>query len=68
MEAWSARVRGLLATAGTDAERAETFAKEIDDEIARATSRDEARAYADAGRFDFSWMGLARYWRKRTAT
>ncbi len=68
MEAWSSRVRGLLATAGTDAERAETFAKEIDDEIARATSRDEARAYADAGRFDFSWMGLARYWRKRTAT
>lgn len=68
LEAWSERVRGLLATPGTDAGRAETFADEITGEITRATSRDDARAYADAGRFDFSWMGLARYWRKKTAT
>jgi glyoxylase-like metal-dependent hydrolase (beta-lactamase superfamily II) len=44
LEAWSSRVRGLLATPGTDAERAETFAKEIDDELPRATSRDEPLA------------------------
>ena len=65
LEAWSVRVRGLLATPGTDAEHAEAFTQEVADEITRLTSRAEAQAYADAGRFDFSWMGLARYWRKK---
>lgn len=65
LEAWSTRVRGLLTMPGTDAEHAAAFTEEVADEIARATSRAEAQAYADAGRFDFSWMGLARYWRKR---
>ena len=67
LEAWSKRVRGLMATPGTDAEHAAAFTGEVADDIARATSRAEAQAYADAGRFDFSWMGLARYWRKRTS-
>jgi glyoxylase-like metal-dependent hydrolase (beta-lactamase superfamily II) len=65
LDAWSERVRGLLSTPGTDAERADTFAREITEEISRTVNRDEARAYADVGRYDFSWMGLARYWRKR---
>jgi len=65
LEAWSQRVRGLLATPGTDAEHAAAFTNEVADDIVRATSRAEAQAYADAGRFDFSWMGLARYWRKK---
>ena len=65
LEQWSRRVRALLDTPGTDAERAEMFTREVADDIARATSREEAQAYADAGRFDFSWTGLARYWRKR---
>jgi hypothetical protein len=38
---------------------------EVMRELTRATSRDEAVAYARAGRFDFSWAGLARYWRKK---
>ncbi|HUL74712.1 MAG TPA: MBL fold metallo-hydrolase [Vicinamibacterales bacterium] len=65
LEQWSRRVRALLETPGTDAERAETFTREVTDDIARATSRAEAQAYSDAGRFDFSWTGLARYWRKQ---
>jgi len=67
LDAWSTRVRGLMAMPGTDAEHAAAFTDEVADEITRATSRAEAQAYADAGRFDFSWMGLARYWRKRTS-
>ena len=67
LDAWSSRTRGLLASPGTDAEHAATFAAEVFDDITRATSRAEAQAYADAGRFDFSWTGLARYWRKRTS-
>jgi len=66
LEAWSRRVRGLLATPGTDAEHAAAFADQAMDEITRATSRAEAQAYADTGRFDFSWTGLARYWKKKT--
>jgi glyoxylase-like metal-dependent hydrolase (beta-lactamase superfamily II) len=64
MDAWSRRVQGLLATAGTDEDRARTFMNEVMDELTRATSRQEALAYVSAGRFDFSWSGLARYWRK----
>ena len=66
LDAWSQRVRGLMSTPGTDAEHAAAFTDEVADEITRATSRAEAQAYADAGRFDFSWMGLARYWRKKS--
>lgn len=62
---WSRRVRATLDRPGTDSERARAFMDEVTGELQRATSREEAQAYADAGRFDYSWMGLARYWRKR---
>ena len=68
LEAWSQRVRGLLASPGTDTEHADTFTREISDELVRAAGRVEAQGYADAGRFEYSWMGLARYWRKREPT
>jgi len=64
MERWSRRVRALLDQPGTDDEHARAFMSEVTDELTRATSRHEAQAYADAGRFDYSWSGLARYWRK----
>jgi glyoxylase-like metal-dependent hydrolase (beta-lactamase superfamily II) len=64
MDDWSRRVRALIDRPGTDDERARSFANDVMDELARATSRAEADAYARAGRFDFSWAGLARYWRK----
>ncbi len=63
---WSARVRASLAADGTDEARAAAFSESVTAELARATNRDEADAYARAGRFDFSWTGLARYWRKKT--
>ena len=62
---WSARVQASLLTEATDDERAAAFMASITDELARTTSRAEAEAYARAGRFDFSWTGLARYWKKR---
>ena len=66
MEEWSRRVRALLDQPGTDADRSQRFTNDVMAELTRATSRDEAVAYARAGRFDFSWAGLARYWRKKT--
>jgi glyoxylase-like metal-dependent hydrolase (beta-lactamase superfamily II) len=67
LDDWSRRVRAGLDRPGTDAARARAFMDEITRELQRSTSREEAQAYADAGRFDYSWMGLARYWRKRLA-
>ena len=68
MEDWSRRVRGQLQQPGDDAAKAATFQEEVLAELARATSREEAQAYSKAGRFDFSWNGLARYWKKRTTS
>ena len=68
LEDWSRRVKASLEQPGTDVERAARFTNEVMDDLARATSRDEAQAYAYAGRFDFSWAGLARYWRRLGAT
>jgi glyoxylase-like metal-dependent hydrolase (beta-lactamase superfamily II) len=62
---WSARVRASLSQAGTDEERAARFARDVADDIVRLANRDEAESYAKAGRFDYSWGGLARYWRKK---
>jgi len=64
MEDWSRRVRASLERPGTDEERAQQFTKDVMDDLARATSRQEADAYTKAGRFDLSWSGLARYWRR----
>lgn len=62
---WSNRVRASLGVEGTDEDRAAAFAQSVTDDLARTTTRDEADSYARAGRFDFSWTGLARYWRKK---
>ncbi|MEO6224016.1 MAG: MBL fold metallo-hydrolase [Vicinamibacterales bacterium] len=63
MDEWSNRVRASLASSGTDEERAEAFTRAVVADLERWTSRAEAAAYSRAGRFDFSWAGLARYWR-----
>jgi len=68
MDEWSARVRAQLQKPGDDVELARVFTQWVMDDLARATSRQEAEAYAHAARFDFSWAGLARYWRKKGQT
>jgi glyoxylase-like metal-dependent hydrolase (beta-lactamase superfamily II) len=64
MEDWSRRVRAQVRQPGEDAAKAAAFQDEVLAELTRATSREEAQAYSKAGRFDFSWNGLARYWKK----
>jgi hypothetical protein len=61
-------VRGQLQQPGDDSAKAAAFQDEVLAELARATSRDEAQAYSKAGRFDFSWNGLARYWHKQSTS
>lgn len=65
MDDWSRRVRASLERPGTDEARAGAFTNEIIEDLRLQMSEAEAEGYAKAARFDFSWSGLARYWRKR---
>jgi len=62
----SSMVQRLLAREATDEDREAEFSDEIRRELRRRTSDADARAYEVAGRFDLSWRGLARYWRRRS--
>ncbi|MBM3749697.1 MAG: MBL fold metallo-hydrolase [Acidimicrobiia bacterium] len=66
LDSWSLKVRASLARPNLeDHERSQEFVDDVMSEIARDSSQEEAQSYARAGRFDFSWTGLARYWRKQ---
>jgi glyoxylase-like metal-dependent hydrolase (beta-lactamase superfamily II) len=68
LAAWSEIVRRLLADASlTDDDRQSRFVEEVLLEIRRIVGEEEAAQYNRAGRLDYSWQGLARYWRKRSA-
>ena len=64
LELTSGLAKASLARAGTDEEREAWFTDEIRRELRRRMTESEAQAYEVAGRFDLSWRGLARYWRK----
>jgi glyoxylase-like metal-dependent hydrolase (beta-lactamase superfamily II) len=63
---WSGIVQRLLADGLlTDEEREEKFVNEAMQDLRRAVGETEAARYSRAGRLDYSWQGLARYWRKK---
>jgi glyoxylase-like metal-dependent hydrolase (beta-lactamase superfamily II) len=66
IESWSRTVRRLLAeTALTDEERQKRFVEETFVDLTRRIGETEATDYTKAGGLNYSWQGLARYWRKR---
>jgi glyoxylase-like metal-dependent hydrolase (beta-lactamase superfamily II) len=65
LELTSALVKASLERSGTDEEREAWFTGELRRELRRRMSEPDAHAYEVAGRFDLSWLGLARYWRRR---
>jgi glyoxylase-like metal-dependent hydrolase (beta-lactamase superfamily II) len=65
MELTSRWVRESLDRDETDESREAWFVGQVERELRRTLTEAEARAYQVAGRFDLSWRGLARYWRKR---
>jgi glyoxylase-like metal-dependent hydrolase (beta-lactamase superfamily II) len=66
---WSRTARRLLADASLDeAAKEARFVEEAMADLRRVVGGDEAHQYSRAGRIDYSWQGLARYWRKRTAS
>ncbi len=60
----SGLVKASLAREGPDDDREAWFTSEIQRELRRRMTESDAQAYEVAGRFDLSWRGLARYWRK----
>jgi glyoxylase-like metal-dependent hydrolase (beta-lactamase superfamily II) len=66
IEAWSRIVRRLIADGSlSEAQRQDAFVAEALRDLRRAVGEQEADQYGRAGRLDYSWQGLARYWRKR---
>lgn len=59
--------RDSLVREGSDADRARWFGDHLRQEIGRRPSEAEGRAEELAASFDLSWLGLARYCRKRGA-
>ena len=65
LDAWSALVRKLLSDdAMDDVAREKRFVETALDDIRRTIGEVEAEHYSRAGRLDYSWQGLARYWRR----
>jgi glyoxylase-like metal-dependent hydrolase (beta-lactamase superfamily II) len=66
LETWSAIVRRVLGDGSLDEEgRLQTFINEARLDLKRTVGEQQAEQYNRAGRLDYSWYGLARYWRKK---
>jgi glyoxylase-like metal-dependent hydrolase (beta-lactamase superfamily II) len=66
LQTWSLIVGRLLADAALDeAARQQAFVDEAMLDLRRSVGDREAELYSRAGRLDYSWQGLSRYWRKK---
>lgn len=62
---WSAIVQRLIRADMPEGERQQRFVDEALLDLRRAVGDQESEQYNRSGRLDYSWQGLARYWRKR---
>ena len=63
---WNRIVKRLLADDTlSDSERQDRFVDAAMLELRRVVGDADAERYSKAGRLDYSWQGLSRYWRKR---
>jgi len=68
LASWSAIVRRLVDDPSLDeTQKLELFMKEALLDLKRKVGATQAEQYNRAGRLDYSWQGLSRYWRKRSA-
>lgn len=66
---WGRRAKALLDRDDLDdAARSAAFVREIVADLATHMPPAEMEFYQRAGRIDYSWLGLARYWNKRLDT
>ena len=67
MELTSRWARESLERGDSDESREARFVAQVERELCRTTTGEDARAYRLASRFDLCWRGLARYWVTTTA-
>jgi glyoxylase-like metal-dependent hydrolase (beta-lactamase superfamily II) len=67
LASWSGIVRRLLADAVLDdQQKLQAFVDEAMLELRRNVGEQEAERYSRAGRLDYSWQGLSRYWMRKS--
>lgn len=66
LETTARLVRARLAEPGTDEEKSRRFATDVTRELRRQMSGPQLAAYMFAAPPELLWLGLARYWRKRS--
>jgi glyoxylase-like metal-dependent hydrolase (beta-lactamase superfamily II) len=66
IDSWNRIVVRLIADPSlSEEQRQAAFVDEAFGNLQRVVGAQEAEQYGRAGRLDYSWQGLARYWRKR---
>jgi glyoxylase-like metal-dependent hydrolase (beta-lactamase superfamily II) len=66
LQTWSSIVARLIADTSLDDQgRLQAFVNEALLDLKRTVGEQQAEQYNRAGRLDYSWQGLARYWRKK---
>ena len=67
LASWSAIVKRLINNPSLDEDqKLDAFMKEAVLDLQRNVGTADAEQYIRAGRLDYSWQGLSRYWRKKT--
>lgn len=67
IEGWSHIVRRVIVDQSlSETQRQQSFVDQAGHALRRAVGDYEAERYGRAGRLDYSWQGLSRYWRKGT--
>jgi glyoxylase-like metal-dependent hydrolase (beta-lactamase superfamily II) len=66
LDASARRVKATLAGEGSDDERMTRFVEDMRAEVRREMPEEDARSFELAAPFEQLWLGLARYWRRRT--
>jgi glyoxylase-like metal-dependent hydrolase (beta-lactamase superfamily II) len=66
LDASARRVKATLAGEGSDQERMTRFVEDMRAEVRREMPEADARSFEMAAPFEQLWLGLARYWRKKT--
>ena len=67
LETMSGIVRKRLAEPGPDEEKARRFAEDVTRELRRQMNEPQVASYLAAAPPELLWLGLARYWKKKTA-
>jgi glyoxylase-like metal-dependent hydrolase (beta-lactamase superfamily II) len=69
IDSWNRTVRRLIADSSlSESQRQNAFVDEAFRELRRAVGDAESEQYGRAGRLDYSWQGLSRYWRKKKSS